>query len=454
MPFHAKRSPSQSKRFLSCPGSIIVCATLPVEQQNPTNEAGLIGTCVHKIIEDSLRTGAEPETFRDRIIVLEGENHDAKILKRGAKAPKGADPWFIVDSAMIDGATVMVDYIYDRCFDLDLDTMSRKAIQLETRTNPLPERDDTSGTADVTLDAFPECLEVVDYKNGWNLVDHNDNDQLRSYLLGKVLEAIAKGRRYKRYKITIVQPNAPHDEGRIRSVEYTENELLEYQVTLREGIARNEVAENDKRAPKPDWEELDPKWAEKFLSPGEETCFWCDARTVCPARIAMAKAQAIADFDDLDGPATYVEERTPSTISEAEKILAWAPAMQNLIAAATQWVQRSLEHGKPSTTHKLVRMKTNREWAEEFTPEQLAKNLRKSGLANLEPGDLTTAPALKSGPQVEKLLKADKRKAFSELYLIKPQGRLTLAPITDPRPAVAAGAAVDFDDDLSAGEFD
>jgi hypothetical protein len=457
MPFHAKRSPSQTKRFRSCPGSIILCATLPIEQQNPVNEAGLIGTCVHKIIEDALHTGADLETFRDRIIVLEGDDHDARILRKGAKAPKGSDPWFVIDDAMIEGAKVMVDYVYDRCFDLDINSASRNHVQLETRTNPLPDRDDTSGTADVTLDAYPECLEVVDYKNGWNLVDHRDNDQLRSYLLGKVLEALAAKRKYKRYCITIVQPNAPHDEGRIRTTEYTVAELLEYQTELRADIAKNEEAENAKGAPKPDWETVDAKWAKAYLRASEDACFWCDARAVCPARKTMAQDVAKVKLGDpAFAPDDFVAARGPGNLKDAEAILAWAPAMENLIAAANTYVTRALEAGKTSDKFKLVRGRSNRVWADDvkdMTPAQLAKELRKSGLGDIDPAALTVPAKLKSGPQVESALPAKLRKKFDSLYLHKPEGRPTLAPIDDPRPAIGSNAQRNLAGDSDDFEF-
>src|SRR5690606_17038385 len=110
MPAHTKRSPSQAKRFRTCPGSLALCSTLPAEQQKTAGEAAMLGTCVHKINEHCLFHGAKPHDLIDRIIVLEGDDLDARILKKGAKAPRNPDtPWFVVDSAMADNSQMFLD---------------------------------------------------------------------------------------------------------------------------------------------------------------------------------------------------------------------------------------------------------------------------------------------------------------------------------------------------------
>jgi hypothetical protein len=63
------------------------------------------------------------------------------------------------------------------------------------------------------------------------VVEHNDNDQLLAYLLGKALEA--EVRHDQRYAVTVVQPNAPHEEGRTRTVETTADELKAFQQRYR-----------------------------------------------------------------------------------------------------------------------------------------------------------------------------------------------------------------------------
>jgi hypothetical protein len=203
---HTKRSPSQAKKFGACAGTLAFCESLPPEQRGVSGEAARIGTCTHKLIEHTLRNGEEPEAYRGRMIeiVNEGEdNEETKILRAGAKTPGAGRVWYEVDSAMIDGATMMTDYVRKRCAELG---MKESDLQLETRTNPLPDRDDTSGTADVTLDAWPLLLELADYKNGYLEVEHKDNDQLLAYLLGKALEMDMT---HECYRVTVVQPNLP-----------------------------------------------------------------------------------------------------------------------------------------------------------------------------------------------------------------------------------------------------
>jgi hypothetical protein len=152
MTFHTKRSPSQAKRFLECNGALALCASLDPIHQNVSGVAAQIGTCVHKLIEVCLQEHKDPESFRGRLIELEGDEENAVILRKGAKVPKPPRVVFEVDADMIDGADTMLLYVRSRVEELGV-TMKRGD---KPRAAPirLPERDDTSGTADVTIDCM------------------------------------------------------------------------------------------------------------------------------------------------------------------------------------------------------------------------------------------------------------------------------------------------------------
>lgn len=453
MALHSRKSPSQTKRFKTCPGTFALVLNLPIEQQNVGGEAAQIGTCVHKIIEACLIEGANPSDFRNRIIVIEeteNNGEEARILKPNAKTPKRNEIWYIVDSAMIDGADVMVDYVRSRVIDLGLDELDKRQVQAESRTNALPDRDDTDGTADVTL-ACPDYseLELVDYKNGYNLVDHNDNDQLRNYLTGKAEE---HKWRFKKYTITVVQPNCPHEEGVIRSVSYTAAELKKFQKELRTWVERTDEAEADPLAPGPDWEEINPKWAKKWLKASADGCFWCDGKTVCPAWRKFKSEEAKRDFSDLPPPPEEVAKLKPRSAKEAEHWLSWAPLVDKTIQEASAYLLRHLERGKPSERFKLGRGRSNRVLKEEFTAESspylnadriakllVAKKLVEESNAKRVAELLLTERELKSGPQIEKIVPKEKRPLFNKLCLDKPEGRLTVVPIDAPGEAVVPG---------------
>ena len=441
MSFHTKRSPSQAKRFLSCPGALALCDSLPEDQKNQSSDAARLGTATHGLIERCLKEGSHPEDYRDRIIELIGDEESVSILRANAKMPEAGRVFFIVDSDIIDGAELMTTYVRQRCKELGVD---ESALQLETRTNPLPDRDDTSGTADVTIDGWPEILEVVDYKNGYNVVEHEDNEQLLAYLLGKALEAEFA---HETYRVTVVQPNAGHEDGRVRSFTVTKKELLEFQARYRKGIDRCEVAEESFEK-LPHGKTVNEVWAGNFLKAGDH-CLFCDAQAVCPARAKLAQAHAKMDFAEEPEEFQFTQRE-----ADVARILEWAPQMEALIRAANLYAQRSMESGHHVPGFKLVRGRSTRKWRPELTEKDIVRDLTKGGWIK-DKSALFSKPELLSGPQVEQLIPKDRRDVFNEVFLHKPEGSLTVAAERDPRPGVKCSAADDFadadEDDLDFG---
>lgn len=441
MSFHTKRSPSQAKRFLACAGTFALCDSLPEEHHNQSGIAAQIGTAAHGLIERCLREHSNPEDYRDRIIELVGDEESVSILRSGAKTPSPGRVFFIVDSDMIDGTEMMVTYIHQRCKELGVEESS---LQLETRTNPLPDRDDTSGTADVTIDSWPTLLEVVDYKNGWNVVEHTDNEQLMAYLLGKALEGEWS---HEEYMVTVVQPNAPHEEGRIRSFKATKNELLVFQKRYRAGIERCEKSEDAVGAPcrdnSKDRHHYTAEWADKWLAAGDH-CLFCNAQAVCPAAAKLATERAQIDF--AEEPRALEHRPDPEAVAQ---IMRWAPFLESLIRAANGYAQREMEAGHSVPGFKLVRGRSTRRWGD--MPEDVIVKEILRGKFITDKERLFSSPKLVSGPQAVKLVEKNRRGEFEELFLIKPEGNLTVAPDDDPRERVERSAGDDFEDDLDFG---
>lgn len=441
MSFHTKRSPSQAKRFSVCFGSLAYCSTLNPEHINQSGEAARVGTATHGLIEHCLGADVAPESMRDRIIELVGTEENAKILPPRAKLPKKPRVFYIVDDDMIAGAELMCDHVNKRLADLGVD---RSALQLESRTNPLPERDDTSGTADVTIDAWPILLEVEDYKNGYLTVEHEDNDQLLAYLTGKAEDT---GWSHEGYAITVVQPNGDHELGPIRTFKATPDELRAFQARYRAVIAKNEEAEAafEKLGSEPLQHKGFGAWAKQYLSAGEdaEACTFCDAKTVCPVRLAFSQQRAIKDFDMDDEPAPITFDPRNETVG---RILAWAPHVEELIKAAELYGLRSSLNGHKIPNTKLVRRTTHTKWDELPEPELAAEIVKGK---YIPAKDLYKPPVLITAPQAIKLVPPKRRDEFKAKFTVKPEGELCLVNIKDKRKAVPVNPGDDFDDDLS-----
>jgi hypothetical protein len=92
------------------------------------------------------------------------------------------------------------------------------------------------GTADITF-VSPEVLHIGDYKNGYVVVDVHGNKQMYTYLLGAIARHGSRGK----YYISVLQPNASHIDGPIRTVEVTQADLDAWRAQIAWSIANEHV---------------------------------------------------------------------------------------------------------------------------------------------------------------------------------------------------------------------
>lgn len=421
-----------------------MASTVPEEIRRSHGMAARLGTASHAVIEHCLKKGLTPEDLRDRIVmVMEKDDEDgASILREGAKMPKpGADQYpFIVDDDMIDDCDVAVDYVRARLEELGI---PEDKLQLETKTNPIPDNEDTAGTADITIPAWPVVLEVDDYKNGYLLVEAEDNDQARAYLAGKAIESDWS---YETYRAGIIQPNSPHADGPVRIIEYTESELKAFVKDYDKSIKKCEKAEaefDDLQLNIDDLQDGAGKdWAKKWLKAGDH-CTFCEAGATCPVRRMYAEDAARIEFADppsesrLPVVSNQSREVGGSAEEQVGRILAWAPILDDLVRSAKLYAHRAMEAGYEIPGQKLVAARSNRKLNEDLTPKTLPKLLIEGGfITNADADKLFHARKLKSGPQIEKIIKKKMRKEFNKDFLTKPDNGTSVAPIDDPRPSV------------------
>lgn len=419
-------------------------------------DAAKLGTAAHFLLEKSLSERIPPIEFLGRFIVLLGDEEDGSMLKAGAKQPtKGT--WFEVDEDMAENVGIAYDYVERRLQELDV---PRGDLKLESKTNPCPDREDTWGTADVSLDAWPILLEVVDYKNGFGLVDHEDNPQLLSYLAGRAHDT---GWSHDHYRITVIQPNATFDDGKkIRSFDISKADLQAFVVKHRNAAIQSDEAADDLATlgndPKAQLgilgdagEFADATWADAWLKAGQHCDdTYCEGRLICPAYRMWKQKKAGAEFGD-EPPPDPVDPKTFDLQAEmAVDILAWEPHWTSLVKLARAYEAKLRKEGKTLPGRKLVRGKPRgRVWKDGLgVPEAIAKAMVKAGyISDNERARLFTLPVLLTGPAAEKLVPSKLRKAFSADFLIMPKGPITSVSVDDPREAVVVNAADDFPDE-------
>jgi hypothetical protein len=192
---HAKRRPpSAAERWGSCPGSSVACQLYPNEE----SEASTKGDYAHDVLESCILFGiTEPATEYEDL----NENLTLALewvaQTRAAYGPQ---------------CKVFAEEQYD-----------------------IPETGEF-GTADITF-VSPEVLHIGDYKNGYVVVDVHGNKQMYTYLLGAIARHGSRGK----YYISVLQPNASHIDGPIRTVEVTQADLDAWRAQIAWSIANEHV---------------------------------------------------------------------------------------------------------------------------------------------------------------------------------------------------------------------
>ncbi len=458
MAYHAKLSASGSKQWINCPESIAAEALNP----NPRSSSifAMEGTAAHLLCELYAREGLHPEEFLGDTIVI--WNDDAvlekdlgklreAVRKGKVKSRKPLDPdakieaEFPVDQDMVDAVKYFVAAVEASRARLDprgREERSEEWLGELEKVHPL-----LGGTADyIGVEAFG-WAELVDYKHGRGvLVEVRDNTQLKIYGLGVLLEfPDCEG-----VRMTIVQPRKEHEDGPIRSIEYTREELMDFKdEVLIPAAEATQQANAGRRAG--DW------------------CTFCNAKAFIDENGVFQECQALVDamqesaqFDFEDEP-PEAGLPLPTKTGELAERAKWLGTFDKYVKAIEGAIQRELLAGRPVEGKKLVRKRANRAfgvYTEDIDELTDADDSYWDGMSEGDvvaimeselglPREKCYQPGkLKSPAQFEKMGKEVKKLVGEMAY--KPEGGLTVADEDDPRPAVevAQAGASDFPDDL------
>ena len=264
---------------------------------------------------------------------------------------------------------------------------------------------DGFGTGDCLIVA-DKLLHIIDLKYGQGvLVDAVENPQMMLYALGalRIFDCLYN---ITEVSMTIYQPR-------------------------RENVSTWTVSVEELN----DWAEqtLKPKAELAFKGEGEYSpgawCQFCKAAVKCRAR-AEAKLQ-LAKYE-FAKPPLLTDAEIGDILGKLDDLTKWA----NEIIAYAQ--DAAVSHGKQWPGYKLVESRTNRKYTDE---DAVIKAARSAGYTDIFKKSLIPIT------EMEKLMG---KKTFAEVLdslVIKPQGKPTLVPASDKRPAITTtGAKQDFSD--------
>lgn len=250
-------------------------------------------------------------------------------------------------------------------------------------------------------------MEIVDLKYGRGVVvSATANKQLMLYALG----ALAKyelSYDITNIRLTIIQPRIDN----INSWEIDPDSLMDW--------AETEVKKKAELAFKGEGELAAGDW-----------CKFCKVKNRCRELAAQNMRLAQHEFKE---PALLSDDEISNILKQAPKLVEWA----NDVTAYAQ--EQAVNKGKKWPGFKLVEGRSVRKWTDEDKVEQILidNNFEEDEIFDMKLKGITAMEKMLGKTQFEALLKD---------VVVKPQGKPTLVPIGDKRPALGIEDAIkDFE---------
>ena len=395
---HSRISPSSSKRWLNCHGSVKLLENV---KRTPAGDAAQQGTAMHTVSEAILLSpdpGADHKFWRKQYVGT------------------------VVDDIEItdDHMDIVLGYV-DFCCEYiarypDAEvTVEHKGTWVG---NSL-----LFGTIDLKIETA-KVLIIIDLKTGYAKVDPETAPQLWIYGL---IAAGDKLHSYEEIHLGIYQPKDLSNPEKVHIITPDELHLF----------ADKEV----KPAIKGIFSD-DP-----IFCPGEEQCQWCDVAPRCKDlaefNINIAK-QEFGDIEDIleDGPEDLKEfEHRLFTNEQIGKLLPHVDMIVQWAMKLFTYAQNELVCGRNIPGRKLVAGRSSRSWA--LPEDQIVDYLTILGVDR----DLLFIKKMITLPQTEKVFKRKKVNISLKEITNKIPGSPKMTHESDKRPAIKSSAAEDFKDD-------
>ncbi len=338
------------------------------------------------------------ESYDDKGSDYAAEGTDAHALceykLRRALGMKAADPtedltWF--NEEMSDCANGYSAYVLEQV-EAAKQNCADPVVLIEQRVDFSRWVESGFGTADCIIIA-DGTLQVIDYKHGLGvLVDATENPQMQCYALG-ALELFDGIYDIDTVRMTIYQPRRDN----VSTYELSKDELY--------------------------------RWADEVLKPTADLAFAGDGNFLCGEWCGFCKAKhdcrARADANmelaryDFKLPPLLTDEEVEEILTRVDDLVAWASDIKDY--ALQQAISGKEWHG-----YKLVEGRSNRKYTNDAL---VAAAVERIGVDPYE-------RKLLGVTAMQKLLGKARFDEILAAYIEKPQGKPTLVPESDKRPAM------------------
>ena len=375
---HALLSPSNAHRWLVCTPS----ACLERQFPDGKNESADEGTAAHDLAEVELsrflrqKPPAVCDKARDKI--------------RERRNGSGETYWSRVMDEYVDE---YVSYVSNRFLEAQ-EHDPAAALLLERQFDLKEWVPQGSGYCDVVILANGN-MEVIDFKYGQKVkVEVRENPQLRLYALGAYGE-LSWLYDIDTVMVTIVQPR----NGGISSEELTVKELLAWGDTVKPIAKIAAEGEGEAKA--------------------GDHCLFCRAAPRCKA---LAEYHQEIAHHRFQNPDLLTDEDIADILGRLDDLTSWANKVKDYA------LQEALEHKKKWPGWKLVEGRSNRKLTNEDEAIRLLTG------AGYKEKDIMKPQEIQGFTNLERVVGKKNLATILAEVIVKPPGKPSLAPESDPRP--------------------